>query len=167
VTEAHAHEPAILIVGDDVLAERVCVELAAAGGARVRVVSPMNTERAEAFRRTGAAVTPHDADNDESLIEAGVAHAITILTLSGDDERNLSVALRARMLNPNIRVVLRQFGTKIGRKIEQNLRRSPRQPMRAPHSTPAVSSVCAFPTRSTARLSASRAASRAISTSRT
>jgi Trk K+ transport system NAD-binding subunit len=121
VTETFADNPAILIVGDDVLAERVCVELAAAGGTRVRVVSPMNSERQEAFRRAGAAVTPHDADADESLLEAGVASAITILTLSGDDERNLSVALRARMLNPKIRVVLRQFGTKIGRKIEQNL----------------------------------------------
>jgi Trk K+ transport system NAD-binding subunit len=121
VTEGHARDPAILIVGDDVLAERVCVELAAAGGTRVRVVSPMSSERQEAFRRAGAAVTPHDADNDDSLLEAGVAGAITILTLSGDDERNLSVALRARMLNPSIRVVLRQFGTKIGRKIEQNL----------------------------------------------
>jgi Trk K+ transport system NAD-binding subunit len=121
VTEAHAEDSAILIVGDDVLAERVCVELAAAGGTYVRVVSPMNSERQEAFRRAGAAVTPHNADADESLLEAGVASAITILTLSGDDERNLSVALRARMLNPKIRVVLRQFGTKIGRKIEQNL----------------------------------------------
>jgi Trk K+ transport system NAD-binding subunit len=121
VTEAHGQGPAILIVGDDVLAERVCVELAAAGGTHVRVISPMNSERQEAFRRAGAAVTPHNADADESLLEAGVANAITILTLSGDDERNLSVALRARMLNPQIRVVLRQFGTKIGRKIEQNL----------------------------------------------
>jgi Trk K+ transport system NAD-binding subunit len=103
VTEALAYDPAILIVGDDVLAERVCVELAAAGGTQVRVVSP------------------NDADRDEVLLEAGVAGAVAILTLSGDDELNLSVALRARMLNPQIRVVLRQFGTKIGRKIEQNL----------------------------------------------
>jgi hypothetical protein len=50
-----------------------------------------------------------------------VTAAVAILTLSSDDERNLSIALRARMLNPHIRVVLRQFGTKIGRKIEQNL----------------------------------------------
>ncbi len=121
MTEASVHDPAILIVGDDVLAERVCVELAAAGGTRVNVLWPMNAERQEAFRRASASVTARDADHDEALLEAGVADAITILTLSGDDERNLSVALRARMLNPNIRVVLRQFGTKIGRKIEQNL----------------------------------------------
>ena len=76
MTEGHAHEPAILIVGDDVLAERVCVELDAAGGTRVRVIPPK------------------DADRDEILLQAGVAEAVAILTLSGDDERNLSVALR-------------------------------------------------------------------------
>jgi Trk K+ transport system NAD-binding subunit len=121
VNENHAPEPAILIVGDDALAERVCVELAAAGNARVRVVWPMSAERQEAFKRAGASVTPRNPDADDSLIEAGVAHAIAILTLAGDDELNLAVALRARMLNRGIRVVLRQFGTKIGRKIEQNL----------------------------------------------
>jgi Trk K+ transport system NAD-binding subunit len=103
VTDGHAHDPAILIVGDDVLADRVRVELAAAGGTRVGVVAP------------------DAADSDDALQSAGVADAVAILTLSGDDERNLSIALRARMLNPRIRVVLRQFGTKIGRKIEQNL----------------------------------------------
>lgn len=103
MTDGQVHDPAILIVGDDVLAERVRTELAAAGGTHVIVLPP------------GA------ADSDAALLAAGVADAVAILTLSGDDERNLSVALRARMLNPRIRVVLRQFGTKIGRKIEQNL----------------------------------------------
>ncbi len=103
MTDVLAHDPAILIVGDDLLAERVCDELAAAGGARVHVVAPKV------------------ADDDEVLLDAGVTSAVAILTLSSDDERNLSIALRARMLNPHIRVVLRQFGTKIGRKIEQNL----------------------------------------------
>ena len=111
----------ILIVGDDALAERVCLELNAAGGTGVRVVFPLKADRQEAFRRAGALVTARDPDSDESLLEAGVAEAVSILTLSNDDELNLAVALRARMLNPQIRVVLRQFGTKIGRKIEQNL----------------------------------------------
>lgn len=119
--EDQAHLPAILIVGDDALAERVCVELAAAGGTRVRVIWPMSAERQQAFHRAGASVTARQPDTDDALTEAGVEVAVAILTLDGDDERNLSVALRARMLNPDIRVVLRQFGTKIGAKIEQNL----------------------------------------------
>jgi len=115
-------QPALaLVTGDDALAERVCDELVATSSARVCIVSPLSNERKEAFERLGATVLCRRPDDDAILFEAGVSKAATILTLSNDDEANLAVALRARMLNPHIRVVLRQFGTKIGRKIEQNL----------------------------------------------
>jgi Trk K+ transport system NAD-binding subunit len=110
-----------IVTGDDALAERVCAELLANGDARVCVVSALSAERTAAFERVGAAVVSRPPDSHGALDEAGVTGAATILTLSNDDEANLAVALRARMLNPRIRVVLRQFGTKIGRKIEQNL----------------------------------------------
>jgi Trk K+ transport system NAD-binding subunit len=110
-----------LLTGDDALAERVCSELIAAGDVTVCVVSPLGAERKAAFERLGATVLGRAPDSQDALHEAGVTAAATILTLSNDDEANLAVALRARMLNPRIRVVLRQFGTKIGRKIEQNL----------------------------------------------
>jgi Trk K+ transport system NAD-binding subunit len=110
-----------LVTGNDALAERVCLELIAAGDTRVCVLSALGDERKVAFERTGATVINRAPDSPDALQEAGVTSATTILTLSNDDEANLAVALRARMLNPRIRVVLRQFGTKIGRKIEQNL----------------------------------------------
>ena len=110
-----------LVTGDDALAERVCAELIANGDMRVCVVSALGSERSEVFEQLGAAVVNRSPDSGEALHEAGVTSASTIITLSTNDEANLAVALRARMLNPRIRVVLRQFGTKIGRKIEQNL----------------------------------------------
>ena len=110
-----------LITGDDALTQAVCSELIGTGGARVCVVSALGAERRGLFERLGAAVIDQAPDNQDALVDAGVASAATILTLSNNDEANLAVALRARMLNPHIRVVLRQFGTKIGRKIEQNL----------------------------------------------
>jgi Trk K+ transport system NAD-binding subunit len=113
--------PFTLVTGDDALAELVCAELIATGGMRVCVLSVLGGERKAAFERLGAAVVSRAPDSKEALHDAGVEAAATILTLSNDDEANLAVALRARMLNPRIRVVLRQFGTKIGRKIEQNL----------------------------------------------
>jgi Trk K+ transport system NAD-binding subunit len=109
-----------LVTGDDALTERVCAELIASGSS-VSVVSALSAERRAAFERIGAVVVSRAPDSGQALLEAGVGSATTILTLSNDDEANLAVALRARMLNPKIRVVLRQFGTKIGRKIEQNL----------------------------------------------
>jgi Trk K+ transport system NAD-binding subunit len=110
-----------LVTGDDALAERVCAELIATGDVRVCVVSALGAERKAAFEGIGTTVLGRAPDSDDALREAGVMSAAAILTLSNDDEANLAVALRARMLNPRIRVVLRQFGTKIGRKIEQNL----------------------------------------------
>ncbi|MBD5655589.1 MAG: NAD-binding protein [Candidatus Eremiobacteraeota bacterium] len=110
-----------LVTGEDALAERVCAELIATGGVRVCLISSLGAERKAAFERVGATVLSRKPDGQDALHEAGVETATTILTLSNDDEANLAVALWARMLNPRIRVVLRQFGTKIGRKIEQNL----------------------------------------------
>lgn len=113
--------PLIVLVGDDALAERVCAELTAGARNRVHVLFGLNAERTAAFEAAGAAVTCAFPESDETLRSCGVSDAASILTLSNDDELNLTVALRARMLNPRIRVVLRQFSPKIGHKIEQNL----------------------------------------------
>lgn len=93
--------PAVLVVGSDALADRVCEELARAGERAVRVLA--------------------NPDSDAALNSAGVHEATAILALSSDDALNLAVALRARMLNPNIRIVLQQFNVVLGQKIEQNL----------------------------------------------
>jgi Trk K+ transport system NAD-binding subunit len=98
----HDH-PLILIVGGDALTRRVSAELTATAGHEVRIVWPVSTE------------------SDAALIAAGVETATAILALSSDDAENLAIALRARMLNPSIRVVLRQFDPILGSKIEQNL----------------------------------------------
>jgi Trk K+ transport system NAD-binding subunit len=113
--------PLILLVGHDRLAEQVCAELTATMGHEVRVVWSLDGARQDVFRKLGASVTSQAPGSDEALIEAGVREASSILTLSPDDGLNLSVALRARMLNPSIRIVLRQFDTVLGRKLEQNV----------------------------------------------
>jgi Trk K+ transport system NAD-binding subunit len=95
--------PLILVVGGDALTERVCAELTATAGHEVRVVWPIS------------------AHPDEALKTAGVDVATSLLALAGDDALNLVVALRARVLNRKIRIVLRQFNPVLGTKIEQNL----------------------------------------------
>lgn len=95
--------PLILVVGGDALTERVYGEIASTAGHDVRALWPVT------------------ADCDAALLEAGVERATSLLALSSDDGLNLAVALRARMLNPRIRIVLRQFNPLLGTKIEQNL----------------------------------------------
>ncbi len=53
------------------------------------------------------------------LIEAGVKQATTIVSCTEDDMTNLQVALRARQLNPNIRVVMRIFDDELNEQLRQ------------------------------------------------
>lgn len=76
---------------------------------------------AEATERFGAEFLGLPPNDFDSLRAAGVLEAASIMALSDDDRLNLQVALKARDLNPKIRVVLRQFNRELGRKIAQNL----------------------------------------------
>jgi voltage-gated potassium channel Kch len=114
-------EPLLLVVGDDALVERVCSELIATAGHRVRVAWSLDAKRAAVFRGLGISTVPLEPGSDESLIAAGVMEAASLLALSDEDGLNLSIGLHARDLNPNIRVVLRQFNVRLGTKIEQVL----------------------------------------------
>jgi voltage-gated potassium channel Kch len=102
-------EPLLLVIGEDALAERVCAELAATSGHRVRSVWSLDAKRQDAFARLGVPNVQLDVNSDDSLREAGVGEANSLLALSDDEGLNLSIGLRARSLNPNIRIVLRQF----------------------------------------------------------
>jgi hypothetical protein len=113
--------PLIILVGGGALAERVCGKPTLTTGHAVHVLWPLEAERRAAFALKGAAVFPLAPNTDESLLVAGIREASSILVLAKDDGLNLAVALRARMLNPKVRVVLRQLNVTLGRKIEQNL----------------------------------------------
>jgi Trk K+ transport system NAD-binding subunit len=113
--------PLLLIVGDDALVERVCAELTSTAGHHVRVVWTLEPDRERTLRALGVDIAVFERDSDQSLIDAGVLEAASILALSDDDGLNLAVALRARRLNGRIRVVLRQFNMTLGAKLEQLL----------------------------------------------
>ena len=114
-------EPLLLIVGGDALVERVCVELLATAGHQVRVAWSLDAKREHAFRALGITIVPLDPRSDDSLKAAGVMDAASLLALSEDDGLNLSIGLRARNLNPTIRIVLRQFNVTLGAKLESVL----------------------------------------------
>ncbi|MBV8642288.1 MAG: NAD-binding protein [Candidatus Eremiobacteraeota bacterium] len=113
--------PLILVVGGDMLAVRVCEELCATQGHRVALLWVHDHGLATKLDRLGCDYFPHPPNDYESLQTAGVGDAASIMALSEDDRLNLQVALKARDLNPEIRVVLRQFNRGLGRKVEQNL----------------------------------------------
>ncbi|MGD1066097.1 MAG: NAD-binding protein [Vulcanimicrobiaceae bacterium] len=113
--------PLILVVGGDSLAVRVCEELCATQGHRAALVWSHDHALAARLQRFDCEYVPHAPNDYDALVVAGVGEAIAIVAISDDDRLNLQVALKARDLNPTIRVVLRQFNRTLGRKLEQNL----------------------------------------------
>jgi len=65
-------------------------------------------------------VEAHALD-DGVLTEAGVEHATALALVHDDDETNIHAALRARRLNPRLRLVIRLYNRKLGQHLEELL----------------------------------------------
>lgn len=72
----------------------------------------------EPARATGVPVLVRDMKDDDALIQAGVAHAQSIIITTEHDMANLEVALDAKRMNPKIRVALRMFDPAMARKLQ-------------------------------------------------
>ncbi|GAO11582.1 hypothetical protein TPA0598_08_04930 [Streptomyces lydicamycinicus] len=86
--------------------------------------SPMSSEAAgdgaeppEETLRILEAAQPDDA----ALTEAGIAGAGALALVYDDDELNIHAALRARRLNPRLRLVIRLYNRKLGQHLEELL----------------------------------------------
>ncbi|MEV8478427.1 NAD-binding protein [Streptomyces sp. NPDC051173] len=59
--------------------------------------------------------------DDEALDEAGVAGATALALVYDDDETNIHAALRARRVNPRLRLVIRMYNRRLGQRLEELL----------------------------------------------
>lgn len=108
-------------MGGDALAVRVCEELCATQGHRVALIWMQDHDLSAKLERLGCDYFSYDPNDYDALRIACVGEAASIMTLADDDRLNLQVALKARDINPSIRLVLRQFNRTLGAKLEQNL----------------------------------------------
>ncbi|GAC1498247.1 MAG: hypothetical protein NVS1B14_01170 [Vulcanimicrobiaceae bacterium] len=113
--------PLIIVAGGDELALRVCEELCSTQGHDVVLLWQGENELGARASAVGARFVARAPNDYEALRTAGVMHAASIMPVSEDDRLNLHVALKARDLNSNIRIVLRQFNRTLARKLEHNL----------------------------------------------
>jgi Trk K+ transport system NAD-binding subunit len=113
--------PLILVVGGDALAVRICEELCSTQGHRVALVWPHDHELEKQLERIACEYLPFPPNDYEALRSVGVGVATSLMAVGDDDRMNLQIALKARDINPKIRIVLRQFNRTLARKIEQNL----------------------------------------------
>ncbi len=109
----------IVVCGVGRVGYRVITELLDQGETVVAVNASENEEWLEPFRKRGVAVLIADARQRQTLINAGVVRASSIVACTSDDLTNLDIVLDARDINPKIKVVLRMFDTKLAEKVSK------------------------------------------------
>ncbi|MFJ4674981.1 MULTISPECIES: NAD-binding protein [unclassified Kitasatospora] len=121
----------MIVCGGEALAHRLAVQLSSLYDRRVVVVVPSLTRDhgphlvALARQRPGSVEVLEAARLDvDALARAGVERAAALALTSGDDRENLHVALHARQVNPDLRLVVRVFNRRLGVRIEQALDRA-------------------------------------------
>ena len=100
------HEHYILC-GFGRVGRNVAHELEATNRHYIAIDEKLELLEAHAEKRPGMIYLQGDAVDDDVLIEANVLQAKGVFAITGDDSRNLMIALTAKQLAPNIRVVAR------------------------------------------------------------
>jgi voltage-gated potassium channel len=98
-----------ILVGLGHLGYRVVEKLHAMQENVVVVEKDASVETAAAVRRMNIPIIQDDATRPAALEAAGIEHARTIILCSQNDSVNLQIAVKARGLNKDIRVVIRIF----------------------------------------------------------
>ncbi|MBA0051723.1 potassium transporter TrkA [Streptomyces sp. AJS327] len=122
----------MVVCGDNALAQRVAKELATVYKQQVVVVLPslrggdQGPRIAELVGREDLPVSAVEAQvpDDHALQRAGIEHAGALALTSGDDQLNIHIALRARRINPRVRLVIRMFNRTLGGYLESLLDRA-------------------------------------------
>ncbi len=73
----------------------------------------------ESIKSLGIPVIQDDASRDPILKAAGVQKARSIILCTQNDNLNLQIALKARTMNPNIRVILRIFDDEFAQSLQK------------------------------------------------
>lgn len=99
----------VILVGLGHLGYRVAIKLHEAGEQVVAVEANLNAQTVSAARNLGIPVIQDDATRPAALEAANVKNARVIVLASQNDAMNLQIALKARSINPDIKVVVRIF----------------------------------------------------------
>ena len=110
-----------IVVGEDRVALAICRRLAEFESDGCALLGCAEEAARELVARGAARLVAGDPADPRTLVAANIESARSILLLSANDRLNLQIAMRARDLNPQIRIVMRQFNRTLGRKVEVNL----------------------------------------------
>ena len=98
-----------ILVGLGHLGYRVVSQMSVMGESVVVIEQEPKTDLVSTVQKMGVPIIQDDAHLQSTLESAGVKQARTIVLCTQNDSLNLQVALKARSLNPDIKVVMRIF----------------------------------------------------------
>ena len=107
-----------ILVGLGHLGFRVASHLNAMSEAVVVIDHDPKADLVPTIQRMGVPIIQNDAHFQSTLESAGVKQAKTIVLCTQNDSLNLQVALKARSLNPDIKVVMRIFDDDFARSLD-------------------------------------------------
>lgn len=107
----------IVVCGLGHVGYRVVQELLRLGEDVVAIDEREKEAFVEPVREMGVPVFVGDARRDELLEQMGVARAKAIVCATSNDLANLEIALDAKRMNPDVRVVMRMFDQRLAAKV--------------------------------------------------
>ncbi len=119
VAMASTYRGHIIVCGLGKLGYRVILELRKFDREVVGIELNPNGRFVERIQGLNVPVILADARREENLIKAGVESADAIIPCTDDELTNLDIALDAREMNPQIKVVMRLFDPDLARRVEK------------------------------------------------
>lgn len=116
-TMAHASSNHIILIGFGKLGYRTFLLLRKLGESVVVIERSAANQFLDDVRRDGSPLFIGDARREALLEDANIRTARSIILATNDDLANLEIALDARRMNPNVRVVMRMFDQNMADKI--------------------------------------------------
>ena len=100
----HGH---YILCGFGRVGRNVAQELESTNRHYVAIDEKLDLLELHAEKKPGMLFIHGDASDEDILDEANIAHAKGVFAVTGDDSRNLMIALTAKQMAPNVRVVAR------------------------------------------------------------
>lgn len=119
VAMASTYSNHVIICGLGKLGYRAARQLLDFGREVVTIESNSEGRFVEQAKALGIPAIIADARRPESLIEAGIERADAIVPCTDDELTNLDIALDARELNPEVKVVMRLFDPDLAARVEK------------------------------------------------
>jgi Trk K+ transport system NAD-binding subunit len=119
VAMASTYNNHVIVCGMGRIGYRITLELLKFGREIVAIEIDENSQFVEKVKSLDITLIIADARRSENLINANVRQADAIIPCTADELTNLEIALDARELNPDIKVVMRMFDADLAKRVEK------------------------------------------------